>query len=98
MPPTYLNPLLSPNQENKNVPHSPIPTRDLSTRFILPDLRLNDITPHIQDFQSISMIQVIFQIEFIEVQGSEERCEMRWGVRSAEKGEGEIRAAGGIIE
>lgn len=58
----------------------------LASGLIHLDFRLHHETAHFENLHAIRVVQVIFQIEFVEVEGCYEGCEVRGGVWGAQEG------------
>lgn len=84
-PPSPLLPKTFLKKKNQN-PNSPIPHPQLRPGFIHHDFSLNDKTPYFKHLQSIPMVQIVFQVEFVDIERGEEGCEMGCGVGGAEEG------------
>lgn len=54
------------------------------------DFCLLDVGADGDDFHAVELVEVIFDVEFVGVEGDDEGCVVGWGERGAEEGEGEV--------
>lgn len=63
-------------------------------RFVLADFLLLDVRPHGQRGELVRVVEVVFQVELVEVEGDEEGGHRCGQVGRAQEGDGEAGAAG----
>ena len=73
-----------PPLPKKTPQNSPIISRLILIPPIPPHLPLNNITPHAEDLDPVAVIQIVFEIEFVEPERSVEGCPIGRQGRSVE--------------
>lgn len=67
--------------------------RQPRARFPAPHFRLLHVGADGQDFDAVEVVEVVFDVEFVEVDGGEEGGVVGGGEGCAEEGQGEIGSA-----